>query len=302
MRKLFIELLMKEARENNRIWLLTADLGYSVLEPFEKEFPDRFLNVGVAEQNAVGIASGLALCGKIPYVYSIIPFVTSRPYEQIKIDCAYMNTNVRLVGVGAGFSYGAAGATHHAIDDINIMRGLPNMSVVAPGSLTEAESLIKYSFLHQGPMYIRLDKKVEGQDFSYPVKFGKFSVLQEGKQCAVIATSSMLPHAFNAVEKLKQKGYSVLLLSAHTIKPFDKEKTLELIDRNIPIISIEEHNIIGGLCSAVSEVIAQSGKAAKFLPIGVKDEFSHYIGSQNYIKKCMGLCDLEEKIEDFINA
>lgn len=301
MRKLFVDLLLDKAKEDERIWLITADLGYNVLEPFAKEFPDRFLNVGIAEQNAVGIASGLALCGKIPYVYSIIPFVTSRPYEQIKIDCAYMNTNVRLVGVGAGFSYGAAGATHHAIDDINIMRGLPNVSVVAPGSLNEAESLIKYSFIHEGPMYIRLDKK-SLLDFPYSVKFGKFSVLQEGQQCAVIATSSMLPDTFNAVERLKQKGYSILFMSAHTLKPFDKEKILELLDMNIPIVSIEEHNLIGGLCSAVSEVIAQSGKAVRFLPIGVNDQFSHYIGSQNYIKKCMDLWNIEEKIEGFINA
>ena len=161
MRNLFVKTLVEEARKNDKIWVITPDLGYSVLEPFQEEFPDRFINTGITEQAAVGIAAGLAINGKIPYVYSIMPFVTSRPFEQIKVDCAYMNTNVRLVGVGGGFAYGPAGATHHSTDDLAIMRALPNMSVVAPGDLTETEELTRYSVQHQGPMFIRLNRKGE---------------------------------------------------------------------------------------------------------------------------------------------
>src|SRR5947207_535521 len=133
MRKTFIKTLTEIAATDKRIFLITPDIGYSVLEEFSNRFPERFLNVGVAEQNAVSIAAGMALCGLIPYVYTINPFVCMRPFEQIRIDVAYMNTNVRIVGVGAGFSYGAAGATHHSIEDIAIMRSIPNMTIVCPG-------------------------------------------------------------------------------------------------------------------------------------------------------------------------
>ncbi len=158
MRTTFVKSLIERARTDDRIFLMAADLGFSVLEPFLTEFPDRYLNVGIAEQNAVGVAAGLALSGKIVYIYSIIPFVTMRCFEQVRLDLAYMNTNVRLVGVGAGYAYGPAGSTHHAIEDLAIMRALPNMSVVAPGDPLELKGLLEESFTHQGPMYFRLAK------------------------------------------------------------------------------------------------------------------------------------------------
>ncbi len=299
MRNLFVKVLVEEARKDDRIWLITPDLGFAVLEPFQEEYPNRFVSVGIAEQNAVGIAAGLALSGKIPYVYSIIPFATSRPFEQIKIDCAYMNTNVRLVGVGAGFAYGPAGATHHAIEDIAIMRALPNMAVVAPGDLQEVEALTRYSVHHKGPMYIRLNKKGEPR-YDHSVEFGKMSTLSEGTDCAIIATSSMLPDAVWATEELKGMGLSTYLLSAHTIKPFDSQKILDLVRARVPIITIEEHSIIGGLASVVSDVIAHSETSTKFLSIAVPDKFSHYVGSQNHIKEKMGLSALSAQIVEFL--
>lgn len=299
MRDLFVKILTEEAERDERIWLLTPDLGFSVLEPFCHRYPDRFLNVGVAEQNAIGIAAGLALSGKIPYVYTIMPFVTSRPYEQVKVDCAYMNTNVRLVGVGAGFAYGSAGATHHSLDDLGLMRGLPNMSVIAPGSLNEAEALIRHSVHHKGPMFIRLNKKGE-PSYDYPVEFGKMSIVRDGQSPAIIVTSSMLPDAIAATDFLKQNNFSPLLLSAHTIKPFDSECVLRLVEQRIPIITIEEHHVIGGLASTVSEVIARSGRGVPFLPIAVPDCFSHYVGSQTFIKEKMGLTHLGNRILEFL--
>ena len=161
MRKTFINTLVEEAKKDARIFLITPDIGYSVLEPFMEQFPERFLNVGVAEQNAVSIAAGLALSGMIPYVYTIAPFVTMRPFEQIRVDVAYMNTNVRIVGVGAGFSYGAAGATHHSIEDIAIMRAIPNMTVVCPGDPWEVREAVKQSLSYKGPIFLRLGKQGE---------------------------------------------------------------------------------------------------------------------------------------------
>lgn len=301
MRNAFVTYLIEAARKDPSIFLITPDLGFGVLEPFANEFPDRFLNCGIAEQNAVGIAAGLALKGMKPYIYSIIPFAVSRPYEQIKVDIAYMNTNVKIVGVGAGFAYGPAGATHHAIDDIAIMRTLPNMTVVAPGSVNETRELTRYSAVHEGPMYIRLARRGE-PDYGYGVTFGKFSSIFEGSEVCIIATSNMLERAYALVENARKNGKDYALMSAHTIKPFDRETVLNLVDRGTPIVTMESHNIYGGLASATAEVIACSGKAARFMPIAVPDKFSHVIGNQQYIEEHMGFADIPQRIESFLRS
>jgi transketolase len=194
MRKTFITTLVEEARSNDRIYLITPDIGYSVLEPFMHEFPDRFLNVGVAEQNAVSIAAGMALTGMIPYVYTIMPFVSMRPFEQIRVDVAYMNTNVRIVGVGAGFSYGSAGATHHSLEDIAIMRCIPNMTVVCPGDPWEVQQAIKESVHFRGPLFFRLGKQGEPviHKESERFKIGKAIKVHEGNDLHLITTSNTL--------------------------------------------------------------------------------------------------------------
>lgn len=300
MRSSFINTLTALAQQDERIYLLTADLGYSVLEVFADRFPKRFLNVGIAEQNAIGVAAGLALNGKIPYVYSIIPFVTGRCYEQIKNDVAYMNTNVRVVGVGAGYAYGALGATHHAIEDLAIMRALPNMGIIAPGCPNEVKKLVKYSVKHNGPLYIRLAKNGEPQINNSSIVFGKFSKLCDGHDIVILSTSSMLNDANNVVNRLKAENIFASLYSVHTLKPFDNDEMDRIINSNIPVVTLEEHNIIGGLASAVSLRIAMSGKRVSFLPIAIPDQFSHFVGGQTFIKNKMGLGDLESKIRSFL--
>lgn len=300
MRNTFLKTLIEEAKKNPDIYLITPDLGFGILEPFKEMFPQRFINTGIAEQNAVGVAAGLALNGKLAYVYSIIPFAVARPYEQIKVDCSYMNTRVRIVGVGAGFSYGAAGATHHALEDLAVMRALPNMTVTAPGSLNETEAIVRYSASCPGPMYIRLAKRGEPR-FDYPVIVGRCSTVLEGTDFALISTSNMLADAFELAQQYLKEGKKPLLLSAHTLKPFDSAKIKELISRKMPIITLEEHNIIGGLGSAVSEVIAISGAGAAFLPIAVQDQYSHIVGNQQYIKEHLGLGRLKNQIDAFLN-
>src|SRR3990167_1027873 len=164
MRKAFIETLIEAARRDERIFLITADLGYTIVEKFAEEFPRRFFNVGIQEQNAVSVAAGLALSGKIVYFYTIIPFATMRCYEQIRVDAAYLDTQVRLVGVGAGFSYGPAGATHHGLEDLALMRSLPNMTVLAPGDPHEVRALVRESVDVSGPVYIRLGRGGEANE------------------------------------------------------------------------------------------------------------------------------------------
>ncbi len=178
MRTTFVETLKELARQDERIFLLSADMGYSVFETFREEFPDRFLNTGIAEQNTIGIAAGLAARGKIVFVYSIIPFVTMRCFEQIRLDLAYNKSNVKIVGVGAGFTYGSLGSSHHALEDISLMRSLPNMTVLCPGDPVEARELIKQSCEHTGPVYIRLGKngepKIHPEDKKIQAKQLKF--------------------------------------------------------------------------------------------------------------------------------
>lgn len=290
MRTTFIKTLIEEARKDDRIFIITPDLGFSVLEEFENEFPDRFLNVGIAEANAVGIATGLALSGKIVYIYSIIPFVTMRPFEQIRLDLAYMNTNVRLVGVGAGITYGAAGATHHAIEDIAIMRALPNMTVISPCDPWEVENVVRETISHNGPIYFRLAKKGEPTISDIQTKFnlGKANIIHEGKDICIIFTGNASDIALKAYDSLEEKGISVKLASIYSIKPFDFEFIYSVLESGQPIFTIEEHSVIGGLGSMISEYIAESGFNPIFKRFALPDEFSHYVGDQMYIREQFG--------------
>ena len=293
MRTTFVNTLKELARQDERVFLLTADMGYSVLETFRDEFPDRFLNTGIAEQNTISIAAGLASRGKIVFVYSIIPFVTMRCFEQVRLDLAYNNSNVKIVGVGAGFTYGSLGSSHHALEDIAIMRSLPNMTVLCPGDPIEARELIKQSYELMGPVYIRLGKN--GEPKIHPdgkkIPLGKAIEISNGDDLILITTSTMLETGKRWVDEWKDEEISVSLVSMPTMKPFDVESIKKFILRDIPIISLEEHNIIGGLGSALSEVIADTGIAVKFLRLGINDKFSHFVGSHNYQKEMSNLVE-----------
>ena len=292
MRTTAINCLVERARFDKRIFLINVDVGFSVLETFRDEFPDRYLNVGIAEQNAIGVAAGLALSGLLPYVYSMVPFVTMRCFEQVRLDLAYMNTNVRLLGIGAGLSYGAQGATHHSIEDIAIMRALPNMTVCCPGDPIEARSLINQSFTHSGPIYFRLGKNGEPNVHSKDerIEIGRAIKMTEGRDLALITTSNMLEQGKRWVDEWAMENKAVTLLSMPTIKPLDVDAITELITQGMPIVTLEEHNIIGGLGSAVAEVIAESGKAVQFKRIAIPDQYSHYVGGQMSVREKFGLC------------
>lgn len=284
MRATFINTLIELARKDERIFLITADMGFNVIEPFAKEFPNRFINTGITEQATVSLAAGLALSGYKVYAYSITPFITMRCYEQVRLDVAYMNTNVKIIGIGAGFEYGVAGATHHAIEDIALMRSLPNMKVICPGDNIEAKAILEQSAKDPSPMYIRIGKNKEGfyHQAGTEIKIGKAAILNEGKGLAIITTSNTLGLGKKHLEDLQARGKNPYLISMHTVKPIDKEIILELVDKNVAIYSLEEASIIGGLGSAIAEIIAESGKAIKFARIGIPDEFTHHIGNQDY--------------------
>lgn len=297
MRTAFIQTLMECANTDERIWLLVGDLGYSVVEPFRQEFPDRFINVGVAEQNMTGVATGLALSGKVVFTYSIANFPTLRCLEQIRNDVCYHKANVKIVSVGAGLTYGAQGMTHHGTEDIAIMRALPYMTVISPADAIETKAVIKEVIRHNGPCYIRLMKSKEKPIHCKDVDFtiGKAINVLEGGDIAIISFGSMLANAINIAQKLqREESLSVKVISMPTIKPIDAEcikyqaKEVELI------VSLEEHNLVGGFGSAIAEVIVDSGLKVDFIRFGLSDESWGIYGSRDYI------CKLHNLGEDFV--
>ena len=284
MRLVFSDTLVDLAKKDDRICFITPDMGYGVMDSFKTTFPDRYFNLGIAEQNVIAVAAGMALSGFKPYVYSVIPFIVHRCLEQIRVNISYMNVDVKIIGTGAGFEYGNAGATHYGTEDISIMRSFPNIEVYSPGDLSETEQIVRLSAQHNKPAYIRLGKHDRGVINKNTIELGKASILEEGDDVALIATGNMLPVAYDYAQELKREGIHPTLVSMHTIKPLDKECVLNLINKVSRIYTFEEHNIIGGLGSAVAEIIAESGKGIEFKRIGINDEHSHYVGNADYIR------------------
>lgn len=301
MRTTFVKTLLSAAERDDRIFIVTPDMGFSVFEPFIERYPDRFLNVGIAEQNAAGVAAGLALSGYKVYLYSIVPFVTMRCFEQVRVDIAYMQTNVKIIGVGGGLSYGPAGATHHAIEDVAIMRSLPGMSVCCPGDPFETEQLVRYSLATPGPMYIRLGKNNEPclHDDGDVIDFGKAAIMRKGSEFAVLAMGNMLETAKNWVDEWIQEGYDPLLASMHTMKPFDDVFIKDIVTGGMPIVTLEEHSRIGGLASAVAEAAVNCRINIRMKSVAIEDVYSHYVGSQAFLRNRLGL-SMRPGIEEFL--
>jgi transketolase len=267
-RTAFIETLKDLAGQDERIWLLCADLGFSVLENFAQAFPKRYLNVGVAEQNMTGVAAGLALSGKIVFTYSIANFPVIRCLEQIRDDVCAHNLNVKVVSVGGGFAYGSAGYTHHGTEDLAMMRVLPNMTVLAPGDPIETRLLTKAAIERPGPCYLRLGKAGEPiVHTSEPdITIGKAIVLREGDAGTLISTGGALAMTVKAADELAARGIFVSVLSMPSLAPLDKDAILHAAKRTGRIVTIENHGI-GGLGSAVAEILATSTVHPRFAPI-----------------------------------
>jgi transketolase len=291
-RTAFLGELFALAKQDDRIVLIVGDLGFGVVTPFMQELPRQFLNAGVAEQNMTGIAAGMALSGKIALTYSIANFPTLRCLEQVRNDVCYHDANVKVVSVGGGFTYGAMGATHHAMEDLAVMRALPGLVVVAPGDPVEARAATRAVINHRGPCYLRLGKAGEPVVHQSPIEFelGKAIRLREGRDATLIATGGILQNVVRAAERLAKEGIETRVLSMHTLKPLDSDSVLAAARETGAIFTIEEHSVIGGLGSAVAEVLAEAaGIKALFKRIGIPSAFSPYIGSQDYMQECHGL-------------
>ncbi|NQV78151.1 MAG: transketolase [Lutibacter sp.] len=288
MRDHFISSLTEIVENNKNIVLITGDLGFGVLDNFIKKYPKQFINAGVAEQNMTGIASGLGMDGKVVFTYSIGNFNTLRCLEQIRNDACYHNSNVNIISVGGGFSYGALGYSHHATEDIAIMRSLPNLRVFSPCDFWEVQEITKKVVELGGVNYIRIDKSSAGYTNRPNEEFtvGKARVLTEGKDITIIATGGIVELALEAQKKLLEFDVSCKVVSMHTIKPIDKEMIIDVSKNTGGIITLEEHSLIGGLGSAVSEILMQESVYPKrFKMMGLESSFSTIVGSQSYLRK-----------------
>lgn len=293
MRAAFINTLFEKAIQDERIVLMVGDLGFGVVTPFMEKLPKQFINAGVAEQNMTGLAAGMAMSGKIVFTYSIANFPVLRCLEQIRNDVCYHNVNVRIVSVGGGMAYGAVGPSHHATEDIAVMRALPNMMVVCPGDPLEAKLATQALIDHHGPAYLRLGRSGEPSIYGTSLpsfELGKAIVVREGKDIAFISTGGMLPHALAAAEQLQRIGLDAWIISMHTVKPLDEAMVLEIANTVEGIFTLEDHSVIGGLGSAVAEVIAEKGIYPRvFRRIGLQGSFSSVVGDQAYLHHYYGL-------------
>jgi len=293
MRTTFVSVLMERAEFDEKIFLLTPDMGFSVFERFEEKYPDRFLNTGIAEQNTIGIAAGLALSGFKPYIYSIAPFVLMRCYEQIRLDVAYMKTNIKIIGAGGGVAYGSAGATHHIIEDFAITKVLPNMIVCAPADPIETKQILEQSLSIESPMYIRLAKNNEPLVHAPNdvINIGKAFKLQEGDDLEIITTGIITHRVLEWLPEIKKYGISAGITIFSTIKPMDLEFLDKLIKTEKDILIVEEHNIIGGLAESICAYFVIKNARNKIRYLGIPDVYSHYVGSQQFILDKFGLYD-----------
>ncbi|MCL4374593.1 1-deoxy-D-xylulose-5-phosphate synthase [Patescibacteria group bacterium] len=287
MRFAAIKTIYENALKNKNVYFLTGDLGHFGEKEFAEKIPHQYHNVGIAEQNMVGIAAGLALTGKKIFAYSIVPFVTLRCLEQIKNDVCYQNLDVTLIGVGGGLIYGPYGNTHCSIEDVAVMRALPNMKVVCPANAPETEQIIKQLMKIKGPTYVRIGRGKEPMPAtSYTVSFGKGKIINKGTDIVIFSTGTILEEAQKLVQMLTDAGISTELINLHTVKPIDKNLILKKIRTRRAIFTIEEASLIGGLGSAVAEIVSESSKRnLVFKRFGVNDLYLKEIGDQNYLRK-----------------
>ncbi|MCG8605175.1 transketolase [bacterium] len=284
MRKTCLNMVYELARQDKRILFIGSDLGKGTLNEFRQEMPERFFMEGVGEANVIGMAAGFALEGKIPYVNTIATFLTRRCFDQIVVDLCLHNLKVRLIGNGGGFVYAPLGLTHEAIEDIAILRALPNMTIVAPADADEMRRLMPLTVDHEGPIYIRLakghDPIITRDRFDFEI--GKAFPYREGTDALILSTGITLKIALEAGEALDESGIEASIVHVPTIKPLDQTTILQYVSQVPVIVTVEEHSIYGGLGSAVAEILAEADfdTPKRFRRIGIPDVFPDQYGSQ----------------------
>ena len=305
MRDTFARVLEQEMDQNERIVLITGDLGFGVLRRIHERFPNRLINAGIAEQSMVSLAAGLASTGRTVLVYSIGNFPVLRPLEQIRNDCVYHNADVKIVCVGGGFVYGSLGMSHHATEDMAIMRAIPGITCYTPGDPAETEIVTRDMLWRKGTCYLRLGRGNEPAVHDGPVKgwsFPRAIRLRGGKDIAILSAGGILTQAVDAAERLAAKGISAQVVSFPCLKPLDTDTVTELLNSFDRIITVEEHTIIGGFGSAVCELAAETGSSCRVKRIGLQDCFTAVVGDRQYLREVYGMDGkaIAEKAEAFL--
>ena len=277
-RNAYGEALIELGKKHNNLVVLDADLSKSTKTiMFAKKYPKRFFEMGIAEANMVSVAAGLASCGKLPFVSTFAVFATGRVYDQVRMDIAYSNANVKIFATHGGISVGKDGVSHQMIEDIGLMRVLPNMTVIAPSDATQTKKIVHLMAENKGPMYARVGRAdaplIYGKEDLNDIKIGKGMVVEEGSDITFIACGTMVEPALEARKKLLKEGIKARVIDMHTIKPLDETLVNKCARETNAIITAEEHSIIGGLGGAIAELLAEKSNSTKFLRMGIKDVF-----------------------------
>jgi transketolase len=274
LRDVMVQSLIQAIEEGMNVVVLVSDsTSTSKIAPFQKKYPQRVINVGIAEQNMVGVAVGLSLGGYIPVTANAAPFLVARANEQVKNDVCYSETNVKLVGLNAGVAYGPLASTHHAIDDISIMRGLGNILILVPADPIETEHIFRFALEYQGPVYIRLDnmKFPVLHTEEYQFELGQVDVLQTGTDITIAAVGSVVYEAVAAAQELKTLSISAEVLNLSSIRPLDKQGIIESLQKTNKVITVEEHSLHGGIGSLIAEIIADEGLEVQYTRLGIPE-------------------------------
>ncbi len=301
MRDAFFDTLYDLARKDPNVVLVDADMGAPSLDKFRKDLPAQFINVGIAEQNAISVASGLAFEGKKAFAYAIAPFITLRCYEQIKVNMCSMKIPVTVVGVGAGFSYEDSGPTHHTTEDIAIMRALPNITIINATDNTMASKCAEIAYNSNDPMYVRLDRE------PLPVIYDKketfedgVSCLKKGKDICIVSTGNMVHKALEVADILKKEMLDVSVVDLYRLKPVNKELLLKYINQSERAVTLEEHLIDGGLGSIVAEVFVDNNVTIPMKRIAIPDKYCYTYGGREAIRRTIDL-DTESVVKTILN-
>lgn len=302
MRTAYLETLYDLASKDKRVYALISDNGAIVYDKYRRDLSSQYLNLGISEANMLGMAAGMASCGKIPFAYTIGAFLAYRAFEFIRNDICLQKQNVKIIGTGAGETYSALGPTHHSTEDLGGLRSLPNLTILSPASPLEVKKATVAAYEYEGPVYLRLGTNKEPEIYKedYLFEIGKGVTVRDGKDITLIGTGSILKDILDAAELLEKKGIFARVINIHTIKPIDREIILRAAKETGGIITIEDHNLIGGLGSAVAEVIAESGEGIFFKRMGLED-FSEGYGTYGQVKENNGIgmgqiCEEAEKI------
>lgn len=290
MRTAYLDTLYDLAKHDQRVYALISDNGAIVYDKYRADLPGQYLNLGISEANMLGMAAGMASCGKIPYAYTIGAFLAYRALEFIRNDICLQKQNVKVVGTGAGEVYSALGPTHHTTEDLGALRSLPGLTIVCPASPLEVRKATRAVYEYEGPVYLRLGINGEPEIYEadYEFRLGRGVELRAGTDITIIGIGSILADVVPVADELAQAGIRARVINIHTIKPLDEIIIQKAIDETGKIITVEDHNIIGGIGTAVSEVIAGYGKAVKFKRIGLRN-FSAGYGTYAEVKRANGI-------------